>query len=619
MRLDDLLTSGFDFAPDESNLKYRYKLINAMFFTGIFITFIATGVRLLAGEYTLMALDFLFMLVFTGGLLYLRTNQKVFEKVATFQLFISFVLMTVLVLMLGENHTKLLLFVMLLIAIFTLKGPRVGMFAYGLIIAMLSLFYITPIVYPPVKSVIDLHLNATEIVMAMLFYSVIALFHLFAAIEQQENFENLKKATGKIEHQKEQLFKQLRTFPATNLPNALALDEKLSALSPQQKAGVITLQIDDYILLADEFGTETTNTIITESARVLQQFTEKEISLYHVGPYHFSFLFEDIDKIRPTDFAEKIKNYFEHMDLSVKHMELPVSFTMGIATDAHDKLITHANTALFEAQKTGANTYKLFKDDKKREEAQRENIYWNRKIKEIINQNKLRLYYQPIVDNLTTEVIKYECLIRAIDKGNVISPYHFLQAAKTRGILPNITHFVIDESFRYFSDKTVHFTINITAEDLQDNYLVNYLYTKSLEYAIDPSRVYLEILESMTANQTQDTIGQFNILREMGFKFAIDDFGSEASNLSRLLTYKAEIIKIDGQFIKNIDTDTKSLRIVQTIVYLARKLETKTVAEFVHSKEIYKIVKELGVDYSQGYYFGEPQPHIIEDQVSAVA
>jgi EAL domain-containing protein (putative c-di-GMP-specific phosphodiesterase class I)/GGDEF domain-containing protein len=619
MRLDDLLTSGFDFTPEESNLKYRYKLINAMFFTGIFITFIAMGVRLLAGEYTLMLLDSLLMLLFAGGLLYLRTNQDVFEKVATFQLVVSFLFMTALVLMLGENHTKLLLFVMLLIAVFTIKGPRIGMLSYGLIITMLSIFYITPILYPPLKSVIDLQMNATEIVMAMLFYSVIALFHLFAAIEQQENFENLTKATKKIEHQKEQLFKQLRTSSDTDLPNSLALNEKLSTLSPQQKAGLITLQIDDYILLADEFGMETANTIVRESAGVLRQFAEDTISLYHVGPYHFSFLFEDTEERKLIAFAEKIKNYFEHLDLSVGNMELSISFTMGIATGMHDKLITHANTALFEAQKIGANAYKLFKDDKKREEAQRENIYWNRKIKEIINQDMLHLYYQPIVDNKTTEIIKYECLIRAIEKGEVIAPYRFLQAAKTRGILPNITRFVIDESFRYFSDKSIDFTINITAEDLQDNYLVNYLYRKSREYGIEPARVYLEILESMTADQTQDTIGQFHILKEMGFKFAIDDFGSEASNLSRLLTYKAEIIKIDGQFIKNIDTDTKSLRIVQTIVYLANKLETKTVAEFVHSEAIYKIVKELGVDYSQGYFFGEPKPKIIEEHISLPA
>ncbi len=619
MLLQNLLTSGFTFSADESHLKYRYKLINGMLLTGILTAAVATTLRLFEEHYTLALLDCMLTLLFVGGLLYLRTDKSAFNRVVSIQLAVSFLFMTVLILLLKENHTKLLLYVMVLFAVFALKGPRTGMVVYGIIITILSLLYIAPILFPPLYESINLHLTTTEIVMAMLFYSAIALFNLFASLEQQENLNNIQKANRKIAQQREQLFKQLRTFPITKLPNSLSLNEKIASFPSSEKLALMTLQIDDYILLADEFGAQTAHRIVQESAKTLQRFTSENISLFQVGPYQFSFLCTHPADRSVVTLAENIKNYFEHVNLTLENMELPVSFTMGIATGEHAKLITHANSALHEAQKEGNNNFKVFTDDKEREAAQRENIYWNRKIKEIVNKNMLRLYYQPIVDNRTAQVVKYECLIRAVEEEKVIAPYRFLQAAKTRGILPTITRFVIDESFRYFSDKEVHFTINITAEDLQENYLVSYLHTKSKAYRIEPSRVYLEIVESMTANQTQETIGQFEMLRDMGFRLAIDDFGAEASNLSRLLTYQADIIKIDGQFIKHIDTDINSRRIVETVVYLSRKLGIRTVAEFVHSEEIYTIVKALGVDYSQGYFFGAPQPHTFEKRTALSA
>jgi EAL domain-containing protein (putative c-di-GMP-specific phosphodiesterase class I) len=97
---------------------------------------------------------------------------------------------------------------------------------------------------------------------------------------------------------------------------------------------------------------------------------------------------------------------------------------------------------------------------------------------------------------------------------------------------------------------------------------------------------------------------------------AIDDFGAAASNLSRLLTLKADIIKIDGQFVKNLDSDKDSIMIVETVVSLAKKMGVKTVAEFVHNEEIYAVVQELGVDFSQGFYFSPPLPQVAQSKKS---
>jgi EAL domain-containing protein (putative c-di-GMP-specific phosphodiesterase class I) len=175
---------------------------------------------------------------------------------------------------------------------------------------------------------------------------------------------------------------------------------------------------------------------------------------------------------------------------------------------------------------------------------------------------------------------------------------------------------VIDKSFKTFSKNDFDFSINITDQDLSENYLVDYLWAKAKEYNIKPNRVFLEVLENINYQDSHDSSLQFEKLRELGFRLAIDDFGAEASNLSRLLTLKADIIKIDGQFVKNLDSDKDSILIVETVVSLAKKMGVKTVAEFVHNEEIYAVVQELGVDFSQGFYFSPPLPQVAQSKKS---
>ncbi len=610
MILDKILTSGIEFRSDESRLKYRYTLVNAMFIVGIVIALIAMLLRLSMHEYKVAAVDFSLALVFTGALFYLRANPRAIETVTTFMLTAAYFAFTALLFISHDSAIKLLWYALLIHAAFMTKGIRAGLTTYGAVIATLSTLYIFQHLYP--QSPLQLDLSQTALIITMLFYSIVTLYTLFATLEQQKSLDSLQKANNAIEEQKQKLFTQMRTFALTGLPNSLALNEKLATLG-EKDAAVITMVIDDFVTLADEFGTDIAHKIIGRSATLIQRFSEKHISLYQVAPYQFSFLIEKASTAQAINFAESIKRYFDQIDVAIDdQLEISLSFSMGIATGHPSTLVTHANTAMHQALHSGMNNYRLFIQDKKREQERKNNIYWNRKIKEIINQNRLRVYYQPIVDNRTGAIVKYESLIRALDGDTIVPPFQFLQALKTRGMLPTITKFVIKESFRYFSANDIEFTINITAEDLTNNYLVEYLIQQSKQHNIDPSRVYLEILESLTADQTEGTIAQFELLKKIGFQIAIDDFGAESSNLSRLLTYDADIIKIDAQFIKHLDTDPNSVKIVETIVSLSHKLGAKTVAEFVHSEAIYEIVRELGVDYSQGYYLGAPQPEIID-------
>ncbi len=155
------------------------------------------------------------------------------------------------------------------------------------------------------------------------------------------------------------------------------------------------------------------------------------------------------------------------------------------------------------------------------------------------------------------------------------------------------------------------FSINIADYDLREGFLIPFLEQKISRYGINPQNVILEILESISVQDTKEAIEQIGELKKMGFRLAIDDFGTESSNFSRLLDLDVDFIKVDGSFIKRLDSDKNSQKITESIVSFAKSIGAEVIAEFVHSKEVYEKVKEYGIDYAQGYYIGEPKAGIL--------
>ncbi len=600
MKLDNILTSNFHFSESETFLKYKFKLINAMLLAGMIITFTASILRLYLGETIPAIIDFILFISFIFGLVYLRKDKKLFNMISTFQLSVAFVAFSAITIVMQDNHTKLLWYTLLLTVTFMIKGKKAGLVMYAAIITTCTVLYFMPFV--------DLYISLSEFIMANLFYTILMIYNLLAVKQQEKSIDNLKQANKNVQKQQNLLYQQLRLDPTTQFPNALALEEKIASCS--DNIALLAMRVDDFITIENTYGQEFSQQLIKESAYILSQYKTLDITLYHIHDANFSFLINNMERDQDLQLAQSVKSLFENVSITVHNLEISISFSMGIARRKSDKLLIQANTVLQEIMQESMNQYKLFTHDPKREELQKNNLYWNAMIKSVITHDQLVVYYQPIICNRTKKIHKYECLIRAIQDDKVIPPFMFLEAAKSRGLLPAITKTVIEKSFKLFSQSDLDFSINITEDDLKDDYLIKFLKHKIEKYNISPQRIYLEVLENITSVNGDDILKQFQQLRDIGCKISIDDFGAEASNLSRLLTLKADIIKIDGQFIKHLDTDPNSIKIVETIVSLAQKLDCKTVAEFVHNEEIFHIVKRLGVDYSQGYYFSAPLPNI---------
>ena len=186
-----------------------------------------------------------------------------------------------------------------------------------------------------------------------------------------------------------------------------------------------------------------------------------------------------------------------------------------------------------------------------------------------------------------------------------------MQYAKNTKYYFDITKVVIEESFKNFRDLDVSFSINLSADDILNHDISQYI-EENLSNFPKPSNITFEILESEQIEQFEPILEFIRKVRKYGVKIAIDDFGSCYSNFSYLLQIRPDYLKIDGSIIKKIATDENALLVAKTIVQFAKLSNFKVIAEFVDSEEVFKQGREIGVDMFQGYYLGMPLQNLVD-------
>jgi len=227
-------------------------------------------------------------------------------------------------------------------------------------------------------------------------------------------------------------------------------------------------------------------------------------------------------------------------------------------------------------------------------------------IKEALKNSQVISYYQPIIDNQTKKIIKHESLMRIISKNKVLTPVDFLDIAKKGLCYQKLTKTVLHNSFETVKQHNKNISINLSIRDMESNQTRKTIYSLLKKYKDIAHKITFELLEDEQINDIKSITYFIKKVKQSGVKIAVDDFGKGFSNFERIICYKPDIIKIDGLLIKDIDKDPYSYSIVKTIVNFAKEQGIKTVAEFVENEKIYNCIKKLGVDFSQGYYFGKP-------------
>jgi len=228
-------------------------------------------------------------------------------------------------------------------------------------------------------------------------------------------------------------------------------------------------------------------------------------------------------------------------------------------------------------------------------------------IKHAINNNSIIPFVQPIVDAKNNTTNKFESLMRIPDaNGNILYPiYPILQTAKNVHLYHELMKQMIRKTFDIFRDLDYSFSINISYEDISNIHFCDFL-QEQLQTINNPNRVIFEILETDVIIDFQIVLDFISHIKTFGSQIAIDDFGSGYSSIENILKLKPDYIKIDGSLIKNIDTSMESYTVVKSIITMAKELNAKTIAEFVHNQAVYQTLQQLEVDYLQGYHTGIP-------------
>jgi PAS domain S-box-containing protein len=397
----------------------------------------------------------------------------------------------------------------------------------------------------------------------------------------------------------------------TQTDGLTGLGSRVKLLNDLKNSANNTLAIIDILKFTevnDMYGQKVGDKIIKEVANEIFEFSK---SIYTMKAYrlHADVFAVFCDSNIPDKFIVQIDNFVKYLKsytFDKDGINTKFDFTAGIS-NGDDEVLACADMALKNAKRNHLSIAVYNKDNTLLDEY-KNNEKWMKKITKALEEDRIVPYFQPIYSYDKNHIKKYEALMRLVDEdGSIVSPFHFLDVIKQTSIYPKVTQAMIRKTidiFRHQND--ISFSINITLEDLLNKETMQYFYSVVSDADIF-DRLIIEIVESeelMNFETVGEILGDFKV---RGAKIAIDDFGTGYSNYNYLRKLDVDFIKIDGSIIKNI-TDVKTKEIVSTILNFAKKSGMQTIAEFVSSKEIDESIKELGVDYAQGYFRGKPSP-----------
>ncbi len=388
--------------------------------------------------------------------------------------------------------------------------------------------------------------------------------------------------------------------------NKLNLD-----LAKEGDYAVLLVNLDNFDHINSTYGYDIGDDILRQTALFFSEMKPSNCRLYRLASDEFVFLFEDSQGLSVQKFAEELLERLSRKKFLSSDVDICLTSTVGIARGSTKQTLVDAHIAMKDVRQIGKNRYCFYSNTSDLQQKQKNNIEWMRKVKTALDQDLIIPYFQPIVNNKTQQIEKYECLARILDVNRIITPNYFIEPAKLVGMIPNITKVMLKKCFHTFASNDKEFSINITECDLRDGYLPDMLTELLQKYKIRPNRVVLEVLENISTQESAEVLSQLKKIKELGIKLALDDFGSEKSSFYRLQELNVDYIKIDGAFIKNICTNKNCFQIAKTIKQLAENLDAKVIAEFVHSQEVYNTLKELDIEFSQGYFFGVPKEKVL--------
>lgn len=392
----------------------------------------------------------------------------------------------------------------------------------------------------------------------------------------------------------------------TKLPNRESLVNDISLL--KDEAMLIILHINQINSLKDIFGFEVVKNLIVKKANQLEEvLTDGEATLYSLNLQEFAILITNKSLFRKYLALLKYSILLDSIDEDVyKSKEsdyIVADFTAGVAYGIRN-IFNHADVVLQEAI-IAKKSYKVYESNQSTRQLQEATHDRMKVYKNALFTGNIIPYFQPIVDTRDGSVMKYEALARLqTEDGEIVTPYYFLDSAKEDKSFEFFTRQMMQKVFNTYAAKKAHISMNLTYENISSESMNRYIKNRLDNYGGEG--ITFEIVESEDILDYEVIEDFILMVKRYGCKVSIDDFGSGYSNFTNLIKLNLDYIKLDGSLIEKLHTDKNVLHMIEGLLTFAKSANIKTIAEFVSSKKIADEVKRLGIDYSQGYYYGEP-------------
>ena len=428
----------------------------------------------------------------------------------------------------------------------------------------------------------------------------------------------LRVVTGR--KQQESLLEHLANYDdLTGHLNKVRLREALqNALSYNERykvsGGYLAVGIDKLSIINDGYGHETADAVIIGVGQRIERCLRVTDVIGRIGGDRFGCVLSHCDEAGLRITAEKILESFRtapietpsglvHVTVSLGGMQIP-----GIIRTAHDAM-AGAESALAEAKALGRNCFVAYKVTEEQREKQRTNIAVGERVMKALDEGRIVLAYQPVVDAKSRTTSYYETLIRMIDEdGKIISAGMFVPIVEKLGMIRPLDLRALELAVTCLNEnEDVRLAVNVSSLTVTDPAWLRTLVSLIKNRSEIASRLTIEITETAALEDMEVTSRFISSVREMGCKVALDDFGSGYTSFRHMKSLTVDVVKIDGAFVTDVATNKENQMFIRTLLGLSQGFGLASVAECIETEDEADILTEEGADYLQGWYFGKPE------------
>lgn len=382
------------------------------------------------------------------------------------------------------------------------------------------------------------------------------------------------------------------------------------------------LDLDQFKIVNDTVGHRAGDALLKQVTSLLSSMVRERDTLARLGGDEFGLLLDNCPLSKALDIAKMLVAQVRDFCFAWESRKFHIGVSIGlvsITAQAEDaaQILTQADVACYTAKDLGRNQVHIYQKDDSMPARRHTEIIRVAGLRELLDQERFHLYCQPIVSLMSEleQTRRYEILIRLQDTtGEILLPDSFIPAAERYGLMAAIDRWVIRTVFSRYnelfraSDKRVEIAINLSGNSLNDEALLAFIHNQVTSSSLKPEQVCFEITESSAIYNLSQASRFIKNLRRTGFRFALDDFGTGFSSFAYLKKLPVDYLKIAGNFVEGILDDPVNHAMVAAINQVGHAMSIRTVGEYAASKPIIEMLKEIGVDYAQGYALGLPTP-----------